>query len=211
MNELKVYRSPKQGDLRVMKTGRGFYFCLSDVCAAIGLDFNRAHSKVVGVVAFLENPTDSWTTGRKVLYVDELNFYRLIFRPRTRSVLRYQEWVFANVLQNLRSGNCSGVTKAYSDSPLKTITVIAEELFMDAATLNLSLSSAGVIYKSRGGWRLRRRFKDLQIGVIKEYVGKDAKGEAVKSPYVLYTKKGWNFIKTLSQNGWDVEKAVAVE
>lgn len=78
-------------------------FCLTDVCRSLELANPRHVKKRLSEKGVFLN--DTLTDGgiQQMVYIDEANLYRCIFQCRKKkSALRFQDWVFEEVLPSIR-------------------------------------------------------------------------------------------------------------
>lgn len=95
------------GQLRVAEEGGRVYFNLSDTCKALSignarnvksrLDERGVHS--IDTPTFNQHGTEVM---QKMTYIDEANLYRCIFQSRKAEAQRFQDWVFEEVLPQIR-------------------------------------------------------------------------------------------------------------
>lgn len=89
-----------------------FWFCLSDVCRVLGITSRQAkkrrglNQEGISLVGILND----WGTVKPLTFVNEPNFYRVVFPSDKPGSHEFQDWVCRTVLPNLR--------KAYSQQKL---------------------------------------------------------------------------------------------
>lgn len=86
----------------VLKRGSP-WFCLKDICSVLGIINHNDHaSKVLDQKGV--DTIYSLTNGgnQDLIYINESNLYRTIFKSRKESAIRFQEWVFDDVLPSIR-------------------------------------------------------------------------------------------------------------
>lgn len=114
--EITIFNSPLFGALRtsVNESGEPF-FCLSDVCKVLNLQAgatkNRLDEKGINLINTL---TDGGS--QSMVYVNEPNLYRCIFRSNKKTAEMFQRWVFEEVLPSLRKNGGYMVAKL-EDTP----------------------------------------------------------------------------------------------
>lgn len=115
-NEIEIFSNSEFGEMRTIETENGPMFCLLDICKALGLsDPTTAKRRLMqnGMkMVDLANLTAPLSTrGEKVhadnintmsTFIDEPNLYRLIFQSKKESAVRFQNWVFEEVLPKIR-------------------------------------------------------------------------------------------------------------
>ena len=102
MNELSVFKNEEFGEIRTVIIENEPWFCLSDVCKALGLTQpskvkDRLNEKGVNTI-----PTLTSGGEQKLLYINESNLYKTIFQSRKESAERFTEWVTSEVLPSIR-------------------------------------------------------------------------------------------------------------
>lgn len=102
MNELSVFKNEEFGEIRTLIIENEPWFCLSDVCKALGLTQpskvkERLNEKGVNTI-----PTLTSGGEQKLLYINESNLYKTIFQSRKESAERFTEWVTDEVLPCIR-------------------------------------------------------------------------------------------------------------
>lgn len=105
MNDVKIFNSPMFGDFRVMRNEKGEpLFCLNDVCDALRLNvcFTLARLELA---PYTLGVTDSVGRYHNVFFVQEKDFFRVIFPSRRPACRNFQDWVFDKVLPSLRKGS----------------------------------------------------------------------------------------------------------
>lgn len=101
-NELMIFNNEEFGEIRVISKDSEAWLCLKDVCSILGIKNvsdckSRLNQK--GVVI-----TDTLTTGgtQKLTYINESNFYKVIFQSRKEEAEKFQDWVTSEVLPSIR-------------------------------------------------------------------------------------------------------------
>lgn len=105
--KIEVYQNEMFGQLRVAEADGRVYFNLSDTCKALSignarnvksrLDERGVHS--IDTPTFNQHGTEVM---QKMTYIDEANLYRCIFQSRKAEAQRFQDWVFEEVLPQIR-------------------------------------------------------------------------------------------------------------
>lgn len=169
----------KSNPVRVQSLNDEPYFCLSDVCLVLGVnrrsaDAFRLNEKGCNNIAVL-------TKGGKqeVTFINEPNLYRIIFRSNKKEAVEFQNWVFEEVLPQIRK------TGAYQ---LKT-TVDDRTGLRNA--VNMLVSKKGLIYSE--AYNLVHQYMNVEsiedipaekLPMAVEYVHKIAlEGELITNPF----------------------------
>lgn len=101
MNELQIFKSPEFGQVRMIVENDKFLFCANDIATALGYSNTRdainRHCK--GVVK-----RDILTEGgnQKLSFIPEGDVYRLVIRSKIPSAVKFEGWVFDDILPSMR-------------------------------------------------------------------------------------------------------------
>lgn len=120
MNKEQVSRSVQKfqhsllGSMRVAKDEAGKeWFCLGDVSKCLGIEnstlikkrLKRGGLSTIYTPYLVENQHGKkGRTMQEMTYIDEANLYRCIFQSRKPEAEAFQDWVFEEVLPNVRRG-----------------------------------------------------------------------------------------------------------
>ncbi|MDP0299309.1 Bro-N domain-containing protein [Glaesserella parasuis] len=92
----------KSQPIRIQSLNDEPYFCLTDVCSVLGVNRRsseafRLNEKGCSKIAVL-------TEGgmQEVVFINEPNLYRIIFRSNKSQAIEFQNWVFEEVLPQIR-------------------------------------------------------------------------------------------------------------
>lgn len=102
MSEIAIFNNPDFGEIRVTEIDGEGWFCLADVCRALGIK-NVGNCKTrlkEGGIVFADTPTASGV--QKMIYMDEGNLYRTIFQSHKPSAEQFTDWVTEDVLPSIR-------------------------------------------------------------------------------------------------------------
>lgn len=136
MNELQIYNSKEFGDVRTIELQGKPLFCGSDVAKALGYGSNpndaiRRHCREDGCV--IHAVIDSLGRSQPTRFIDEGNMYRLISQSRLPSAVRFEAWVFDEVLPSLRKHGAYMTTDKLEevmndpDAWIKMLTALKDE------------------------------------------------------------------------------------
>lgn len=89
-----------------------------------------------------------------------------------------------------------------------TTTQIANEIGIEGHKLNQMLREKGIIYKQSGQWLLRVPYNGWELHATRTQTFTRSDGSVGSSSYTVWTQKGRMFIIRLSENEWDVKKAI---
>ncbi len=113
-NELTQTFAFEAYDIRIIVENGEPLFCASDVCKALGYgnpsEALRKHC-VEGGITKRDTPTSSGV--QPMTYINEPNLYRLIARSKMPSAVKFQDWVFGEVLPMIRKTGTYGKAPAF--------------------------------------------------------------------------------------------------
>lgn len=103
MNNLQIFKNTDFGEIRTIEENGKIMFCGSDVAKALGykdpINTLKQHCRIEGV-AFRHILTNGGK--QKVKFISEGNLYRLITQSKLPSALKFEKWVFDDVLPSIR-------------------------------------------------------------------------------------------------------------
>lgn len=109
--DIKIFGNPTFGDIRIAVNEKGEpLFCLLDVCKALELT-NPSQVKTrldssnlisVEVTTKSANRHGEFTRTTSMTYIGEANLYRCIFQSKKEEAKTFQNWVFGEVLPQIR-------------------------------------------------------------------------------------------------------------
>lgn len=102
MNDIQIFKNEQFGQVRVITKDGEPWLCLSDICKSLGLGNvtevkKRLNSKGLSTIETLTNGGK-----QNLIYVDESNFYKVIFQSRKAEAEKFTEWVTSDVLPSIR-------------------------------------------------------------------------------------------------------------
>lgn len=122
MKELKIFENAQFGQIRTtLSPSNEPMFCLADVCKILGLS-NPSQVKTRMKDPYLITNEVSVETGKKsdgspaiqmkeMTFIGEPNLYRCIFQSRKPEAEKFQDWIFNEVLPELRKSGGYMVNK----------------------------------------------------------------------------------------------------
>ncbi|MGN1228115.1 MAG: phage antirepressor [Prevotella sp.] len=126
--EIKIFGNPTFGDIRIAVNDKGEpLFCLLDVCNALELA-NSSQVKArldsgdlisVEVTTKGKNQHGEFTRTTSMTYIGEANLYRCIFQSKKEEAKAFQNWVFGEVLPQIRK--TGGYIPVSADDDEKTV------------------------------------------------------------------------------------------
>ncbi len=105
--EIQKFSHEQFGEIRICIVDNKEWFCLSDVCKALNLTNPSKVKKRLsgGGLTTIHTPfTNQYGVdfSNPITYIDEPNLYRCIFQSRKAEAEKFQNWVFDDVLPQLR-------------------------------------------------------------------------------------------------------------
>ncbi|CUU79078.1 putative antirepressor%2C BRO family [Campylobacter hyointestinalis subsp. hyointestinalis] len=125
MNEVVLFKNKDFGNIRVLGDHLKPMFVAKDVAEALGYtNTNDAIQKFCkGVAKRYPLSTDGGIQNVRVIYEPDL--YRLIFGSKLKSAIKFQDWVFEEVLPSIRKQGFYNNNQKYN----KYLTDIMEEIY----------------------------------------------------------------------------------
>lgn len=101
----------------------------------------------------------------------------------------------------------------YYDSTLQSVntmttTQVAKSIGMETHALNKKLKEIGVQFKQSSMWMLHAPYSSWKLTSTRTQMYTRSDGSTGTSQYTVWNERGRRFIVALSQNGWDVKKAI---
>lgn len=117
MTDVKIFNSPVFGGFRAMRNEKGEpLFCLNDVCDALGLNVSLTLARLE-LTPYTLGIADSIGRNHNVFFIQEKDFYRVIFPSRRPSCRKFQDWVFDKILPSLRKDSKRANAQASQPTP----------------------------------------------------------------------------------------------
>lgn len=103
MNNLQVFNSPQFGQVRTSGTADNPLFCLSDVCAAVGISNARnVKGRLDTDDVRLVDTIDRMGRTQQVTFITESGMYDVIIRSDSEKARPFRKWVTSEVLPSIR-------------------------------------------------------------------------------------------------------------
>lgn len=128
MNELmtRVFENEEFGQVRTIVENGEVLFCGTDVARALGYSIpSKAVNTHCKGVSKMEAPTNGGV--QKLLFITEGDVYRLIVHSRLDSAIRFEHWVFDEVLPTLRKTGMYAMLPQDYPSALRALADSVEE------------------------------------------------------------------------------------
>lgn len=120
MSSIAIFNFENQ-TVRTALKGNEPYFCLADVSEILSLQsratstFNLDEKGIVKIQI-----TDSLNRKQTATFINEPNLYRVIFRSNKKEAVKFQNWVFDEVLPSIRkTGSYTTKSTAHDRTPLR--------------------------------------------------------------------------------------------
>lgn len=227
---IQVFSHAVFGLLRTITTDdQKTMFNLVDVCRALEIknasDAKRRLSKR-GVVT-TDTPTKNQhgtVVIQQMTYIDEANLYRCIFQSRKAEAEKFQDWVFEEVLPQIRMtggyipthdaegrrltdeeiverayeivGRTLRLTNAQNEDCL-TATQVAALWGMDVTSFNNLLRGMGIQHREHGRWQLSEELRDKGLTEVRHFFCFSLKGKPRTVRYQVWTPEGVDFLNTM--------------
>lgn len=128
MNELmtRVFENEEFGKVRTIVENGEVLFCGTDVARALGYSIpSKAVNTHCKGVSKMEAPTNGGV--QKLLFITEGDAYRLIVHSRLDSAIRFERWLFDEVLPTLRKTGMYAMLPQDYPSALRALADSVEE------------------------------------------------------------------------------------
>lgn len=127
MNELTIFENSEFGSIRTVDIDRKPYFVASDVARALGyaIPHKAVQTHCKGVLKW-NIPTNSGN--QDVLTIPEGDIYRLVIKSQLPSAVKFEKWVFDEVLPSIRKngGYIAGQETLSDDELLEKAVLVAQ-------------------------------------------------------------------------------------
>lgn len=101
MNELQVFKNNEFGEVRTVEENGKILFCGSDVARALGYAIpSKAVNTHCKGVSKMEAPTNGGI--QNMLFITEGDVYRLIVHSKLPNAIKFESWVYDEVLPTIR-------------------------------------------------------------------------------------------------------------
>lgn len=108
MNEIAIYKF-NNAPVRTQTVDNNPYFCLSDVCEALGLLNSRKSKTQLNENGVTKSYILTKGGKQEATFINEPNLYRLIFRSNKPQAQAFANWVYEEVLPSIRQTGTYGV------------------------------------------------------------------------------------------------------
>lgn len=130
MNNLQIFKNSEFGEIRTTTINNEPYFCLADVCKALGLTQpskvkERLNDDGVNTIPAI----DSMGRTQNTSYINEPNLYKTIFQSRKPEAEKFSDWVTSEVLPSIRKHGMYATEELLNnpDLAIKTFQALKDE------------------------------------------------------------------------------------
>ena len=205
--EIKIFKNEMFGEIRTLVNEKGeTFFVGKDVAQALGysntrkalLDHVDKEDREDGVTI-----RDAIGRDQKATFINESGLYALVLSSKLPQAREFKRWVTAEVLPQIRQTGGNKIvarTIARSNLPADdclTATQVAESLDVDVKQLNHFLVDKGVMYWSYGRYKLTAKYADCGYAEERKFHYHALNGARKQRPYLVWTKQGKEFIKSI--------------
>ena len=225
--EIKIFKNEMFGEIRTLVNEKGeTFFVGKDVAQALGYS-NTRKALQDHVDDEDKGGTKRDTLGgiQQMVVINESGLYSLVLSSKLPQAKEFKRWITSEVLPQIRqtggyiptTNPCTGGvltesemveaankivarTIARSNLPADdclTATQVAESLDVDVKQLNHFLVDKGVMYWSYGRYKLTAKYADCGYAEERKFHYHALNGARKQRPYLVWTKQGKEFIKSI--------------
>ena len=111
-----IFNFNEQGVRIVLGDNKEPWFCLTDVYRSLDISRTSRLFRELDIKGVADYHTPTSGGIQKLKFINEPNLYRIIFRSNKPEALRFQDWVFQDVLPEIRkTGSYSARQTAYEE------------------------------------------------------------------------------------------------
>lgn len=145
-SEIQVFNFD-QAKLRVEMRGDEPMFCLKDVAEILEIKDHKSRNfnlKDDGVETF--PLIDRMGREQEATFINEPNLYRVIFRSNKEEAVKFQDWIFEEVIPQIRKTGSYGAGCQATDD-LTVLKLTAEKISAEAGKLKAEAEAAHLKYE----------------------------------------------------------------
>ena len=225
--EIKIFKNEMFGEIRTLVNEKGeTFFVGKDVAEALGYtNTPKAIRDHVDDDDKLTERFVLSGQARSVVIINESGLYALVLSSKLPQAREFKRWVTSEVLPQIRqtggyipttnprtgevltesemveaANKIVARTIARSNLPAVdclTATQVAESLDVDVKQLNHFLVDKGVMYWSYGRYKLTAKYADCGYAEERKFHYHALNGARKQRPYLVWTKQGKEFIKSI--------------
>ena len=225
--EIKIFKNEMFGEVRTLTNEQGeTFFVGKDVAQALGYS-NTRKALQDHVDDEDKGVTKRDTLGgiQQMVVINESGHYSLVLSSKLPQAKEFKRWITSEVLPQIRqtggyipttnprtgevltesemveaANKIVARTIARSNLPADdclTATQVAESLDVDVKQLNHFLVDKGVMYWSYGRYKLTAKYADCGYAEERKFHYHALNGARKQRPYLVWTKQGKEFIKSI--------------
>ena len=225
--EIKIFKNEMFGEIRTLVNEKGeTFFVGKDVAEALGYS-NTRKALQDHVDDEDKGVTKRDTLGgiQQMVVINESGLYSLVLSSKLPQAKEFKRWITSEVLPQIRqtggyipttnprtgevltesemveaANKIVARTIARSNLPADdclTATQVAESLDVDVKQLNHFLVDKGVMYWSYGRYKLTAKYADCGYAEERKFHYHALNGARKQRPYLVWTKQGKEFIKSI--------------
>lgn len=137
MNEIRIFESPKFGEIRTAGTSEEPMFCLADVCKALNLSAKGVNQRLSDEVISNYPITDSLGRTQQALFVNEDGLYDVILDSRKPEAKAFRKWITSEVLPSIRKTGGYSVSDDESLIMAKAILLADQKIKQQSTMIEL--------------------------------------------------------------------------
>lgn len=125
-NNLQIFKNSEFGEIRTAILNNEPYLMLNDVCKVLGIKNvsdtkSRLNKDGVGTTEVI----DSMGRKQQATFINESNFYKVVFQSRKQEAEKFTDWVTSEVLPSIRK---TGSYLARTNNSLQAIKLVNEQV-----------------------------------------------------------------------------------
>lgn len=101
-NQISVFQFQSSYDVRIQLINNEPYFCLKDVCLSLDIKNVSQLASQLDIKGISKTYTHTNGGKQELIFINEPNLYRVIFRSNKPEAKQFQDWVFNDVLPSIR-------------------------------------------------------------------------------------------------------------
>lgn len=142
MKDLIIFKNKEFGEMRSLEKEGKPYLCLIDICSILDIKNSRdvkSRLNKDGVVT--TDGVDKLGRKTEITFIDESNFYKLIFQSRKPEAEKFTEWVTSEVLPSIRKhgGYIAGQEEMTEDEIMARALIFANSKINELSAKNQKL------------------------------------------------------------------------
>ncbi len=122
INAISIFKF-NQNQIRTQVINNEPWFCLADCCQALGIKQNRDTATRLSQAGVGKTDISHPTGKKQITIINEPNLYRLIFRSNKPQAQAFADWVYSEVLPQIRKTGAYGVPAETAPAPLDAKTL----------------------------------------------------------------------------------------